>query len=204
MSVCGTDARRGRDLLRLFQEQVGQPGKLPAVPRHPFLPVPAAVYQAGRRRSINRTIHRLRLSASAKGRLTLRRRTLHRKPRACGGRDSHPAFRYSCRHSLLSAVHRSFRAGFTPQAMLPYHHAHRGRKQQEEWRCGRKPCARHRRPGVIPGPAGEKKRWQVRGFGGGLSPVNLRRRGAPPVSTYALLRGWPSGLPSGRHRSPTP
>jgi hypothetical protein len=53
-------------------------------------------------------------------RLTLGGRTFPRKPWNFGGRDSHPAFRYSCPHNHLHAVHRALRRGFAPHATLPY------------------------------------------------------------------------------------
>ena len=40
-----------------------------------------------------------------RSRLTLRRRSLLRNPRAFGGKDSHLSFRYSYRHSLLMCPH---------------------------------------------------------------------------------------------------
>ena len=44
-----------------------------------------------------------------------------RKPWVYGGRDSHPACRYSCLHSHLPGLHRRFPAGFKARATLPYH-----------------------------------------------------------------------------------
>ena len=45
---------------------------------------------------------------------------------------------------------------------------------------------------------------QIRRFGAGLSPVYFRRRAAPPVSFYALLKGWLLlSQPPGRRRDPT-
>ena len=40
-----------------------------------------------------------------RGRLTLGGRTFPRKPQDSGGRDSHPAFRYSCPHNHFHAIH---------------------------------------------------------------------------------------------------
>ena len=65
-------------------------------------------------------VHRLRFSPRLRSRLTLRRRSLLRNPRAFGGRDSHPSFRYSYRHSLFLPVHLSFRSGFSHAGTLPY------------------------------------------------------------------------------------
>ena len=53
-------------------------------------------------------------------RLTLGGRTWPRKPRICGGRDSHPPFRYSCLHGHPHALHRPSRDGFDARAALSY------------------------------------------------------------------------------------
>ena len=55
-----------------------------------------------------------------RSRLTLRRRSLLRNPRAFGGKDSHLSFRYSYRHSHFSSVHMSLRSCFAPMRTLPY------------------------------------------------------------------------------------
>ena len=55
-----------------------------------------------------------------RGRLTPSRRTFLGKPWAFGGRDSHPAFRYSSPHTRFSTLHRSLRYGFTASRTLPY------------------------------------------------------------------------------------
>ena len=55
-----------------------------------------------------------------RSRLTLRRRSLLRNPRAFGGKDSHLSFRYSYRHSLFLPVHGSFRYRFAHAGTLPY------------------------------------------------------------------------------------
>ena len=47
-------------------------------------------------------------------RLTPGGRTCPGKPWDSGGRDSHPAFRYSCPHNHLPGVHRRFRARLRP------------------------------------------------------------------------------------------
>ena len=47
-----------------------------------------------------------------RGRLTLGRRPLPRKPEAYGERDSHPLYRYSCQHHLLWCLQRSSRYAF--------------------------------------------------------------------------------------------
>ena len=64
-----------------------------------------------------------------RGRLTLGGRTFPRKPWNFGGRDSHPAFRYSCPHNHFHTVHclcpdkyqEPLRARFDPYGTLPYH-----------------------------------------------------------------------------------
>ena len=55
-----------------------------------------------------------------RSRLTLGGRTFPRKPWVYGGRGFHPSYRYSCLHSRLSALHRSFPSGFKALTMLPY------------------------------------------------------------------------------------
>ena len=47
-----------------------------------------------------------------RGRLTLGRLPLPRKPRAFGERVSHPSFRYSCRHTLFCPLQRASRPSF--------------------------------------------------------------------------------------------
>ena len=56
-------------------------------------------------------------------RLTPGGRTCPGKPWDSGGRDSHPAFRYSCPHNHWCEVHRPFRARLRPShhAPLPAH-----------------------------------------------------------------------------------
>ena len=55
-----------------------------------------------------------------RSRLTLRRRSLLRNPRAFGGKDSHLSFRYSYRHSHFLTVHMSLQSYFFPLRTLPY------------------------------------------------------------------------------------
>ena len=55
-----------------------------------------------------------------RSRLTLRRRSLLRNPRAFGGKDSHLSFRYSYRHSHFLTVHMSLRSCFFLLRTLPY------------------------------------------------------------------------------------
>ena len=56
-------------------------------------------------------------------RLTLGGRTFPRNPWDFGGRDSRPAFRYSCPHNHFHAVHRSSRYYFKPHGTLLYRFA---------------------------------------------------------------------------------
>ena len=53
-------------------------------------------------------------------RLTLGGRTWPRNPRICGGRDSHPPFRYSCLHGRPHALHGASRRRFAAHAALSY------------------------------------------------------------------------------------
>ena len=54
-----------------------------------------------------------------RSRLTLGGQTFPRKPWTFDGKDSHLAFRYSCRHSHLITVHRTLRFGFSPVIIAP-------------------------------------------------------------------------------------
>ena len=57
-----------------------------------------------------------------RSRLTLRRRTWrYRKPWVYGGRDYHPASRYSCLHPHSPAFHSPLQFCFNTQATLSYH-----------------------------------------------------------------------------------
>jgi len=58
-----------------------------------------------------------------RSRLTLRGRTFRKNPWPFGGWDSHPSFRYSCRHSHFRLVQQSFRSAFTCRGTLPYQFA---------------------------------------------------------------------------------
>ena len=53
-------------------------------------------------------------------RLTLGGRTLPRNPGVYGGRDSHPACRYSCLHPHLGRLHRGSPPGFKAGPTFPY------------------------------------------------------------------------------------
>jgi hypothetical protein len=76
--------------------------------------VPPSVLAVSRwGRNINRLCITYAFRPRLSSRLTLGRRALPRKPRASGGRDSHPPFRYSCRHSHFRIVQRSFRSAFS-------------------------------------------------------------------------------------------
>ena len=55
-----------------------------------------------------------------RGRLTLGGRTFPRKPWDFGGRDSRPAFRYSCPHNHFHTVHGFLRLHFKPYGTLLY------------------------------------------------------------------------------------
>ena len=56
-----------------------------------------------------------------RGRLTLGGRTFPRKSWDYGGRDSRPAYRYSCPHNHFHAVHPALRRNFDPHGTLLYH-----------------------------------------------------------------------------------
>ena len=58
-----------------------------------------------------------------RGRLTLGGRTFPRKPWDFGGRNFHPAFRYSCPHNHFHAVHGRLPSRFAPHGTLLYHSA---------------------------------------------------------------------------------
>jgi hypothetical protein len=55
-----------------------------------------------------------------RSRLTLGGRTFPRKPWVYGGPGLNRAYRYSCLHSHLSALHGCFRSRFDAPTMLPY------------------------------------------------------------------------------------
>ena len=56
-----------------------------------------------------------------RSRLTLGGRTFPRKPWFYGGREFNPAYRYSCLHPHLLALHLAFPHGFNAPTMLSYH-----------------------------------------------------------------------------------
>ena len=55
-----------------------------------------------------------------RGRLTLGGRTFPRKPQDSGGRDFHPAFRYSCPHNHFHAIHVRLPLRFASHGTLLY------------------------------------------------------------------------------------
>lgn len=55
-----------------------------------------------------------------RGRLTLGRLPLPRKPRVYGERVFHPFYRYSCQHNHFSSVQHTLRYTFCPRRTLPY------------------------------------------------------------------------------------
>ena len=97
-----------------------------------------------------------------RSRLSLGGRPFPRNPCPYGGRDSHPSYRYSCRHPHFHALHLSFRSGFSACGTLPY------QKQ-----VGRKRPICQSAASVID-----------------LSPDHFRRIVTRPVSYYALFEGW--------------
>ena len=63
-----------------------------------------------------------------RSRLTLSGRTFPRKPWDSGGRDSHPAFRYSCPHNHFHAIHGRLPSRFDSHGTLPYHFSDKSEK----------------------------------------------------------------------------
>ena len=72
-------------------------------------------------RNINRLSIAYALQPRLRPRLTLRGRALLRKPRAFGGGDFHPSFRYSYRHSHSHSLQRALQPAFAARGTLPYH-----------------------------------------------------------------------------------
>ena len=93
-----------------------------------------------------------------RGRLTLGGRTFPRKSWNFGGRDSHPAIRYSCPHNHFHAVHAQFPLRFALHGTLLYHF-----------------------PGLL-------RAWKIRSIGSQFSPDHLRRETTRLVSYYALFK----------------
>ena len=86
------------------------------LPRHPFGHSGTTWY-----RNINLLAIGYAFRPRLRSRLTLSRRTLLRKPWTNGGGDSHPSYRYSCRHSHFLLLHGGFRTRFRRHrnALLP-------------------------------------------------------------------------------------
>ena len=89
--------------------------------RLPSCVTPSLITAAWWYRNINRLSIAYAYLPRLRSRLTLSGRAFLRKPRACGGQDSHLSFRYSYRHSLFHALHPTFRCGFAGHGTLPYH-----------------------------------------------------------------------------------
>ena len=129
VSVCGT-GRRAPALRRLFSASVKRGSLRVSPPLPPARPPQPTGGPASRPR------HRLRSRAGRRNvrllsigyalrprlrpRLTLGGRTWPRNPRICGGRDSHPPFRYSCLHGRSRALHAPSRERFDACATLSY------------------------------------------------------------------------------------
>ena len=109
-------ARRGLGLVR-----GGFACRAPCALKDAVHPHPRLSCRAPRRSDPCRKLRNIRLTSIAcafrprlRHRLTPGGRTCPGKPWDSGGRDSHPAFRYSCPHNHLSEVHRRFRARLQP------------------------------------------------------------------------------------------
>ena len=129
VSVCGT-GRRAPTLRRLFSASVER-GSLRV-----SSPLPLARPPQPTGGPATRPRHRLRSRAGRRNvrllsigyalrprlrsRLTLGGRTWPRNPWICGGRDSHPPFRYSCLHGRSHALHVPSRGRFDARATLSY------------------------------------------------------------------------------------
>jgi hypothetical protein len=101
-----------------------------------------------------------------RGRLTLGRLPLPRKPRAFGERVSHPSFRYSCRHTPFCPLQRTSRFSFI--------------------RCQNAPL-----PLVQPeGHTSPRLRYLA------SAPLDLQRITTRPVSCYALFQGMAASKPT--------
>ena len=68
-------------------------------------------------------------------RLTPGGRTCPGKPGNFSGRDSHPAFRYSCPHNRFLKVHGESPRRFGPAGTLPYHAAPKARHPRRRHRA---------------------------------------------------------------------
>ena len=107
--------RSGFACLSSYTHSTAYPTAVSAAPsRHSITPYP-------RFRNINLIPISYAVRPHLRGRLTLRRLTLLRKPWACGVRVSHPHYRYSCRHGLFRTLHKTLRFSFDAYGMLSYH-----------------------------------------------------------------------------------
>ena len=82
----------------------------------------------GWRRNLDRLPIGYPFRVHLRSRLTRRRRTSRRNPCPSGGRDSHPPYRYSCRHPHFRPLHRPSRGDFHADRnapLPPYLHARR-------------------------------------------------------------------------------
>ena len=129
VSVCGT-GRRAPTLRRLFSASVERGSLRVASPlplARPPQPTGGPASRPRRRlrsRAGRRNVRLLSIGYALRprlrSRLTLGGRTWPRNPWICGGRDSHPPFRYSCLHGRPHALHRASRRGFAARAALSY------------------------------------------------------------------------------------
>ena len=129
VSVCGT-GRRAPTLRRLFSASVERGSLRVASPlplARPPQPTGGPASRPRRRlrsRAGRRNVRLLSIGYAfrprLRSRLTLGGRTWPRNPWICGGRDSHPPFRYSCLHGLPHALHHPSRGGFGARAALSY------------------------------------------------------------------------------------
>ena len=87
----------------------------------PFCVPPWLVTDVQRGRNVDRLSIGYAFRPRLRSRLTLRGRTFRKNPWPYGGWDSHPSFRYSCRHSHFRVVQQSSRSAFTYSGTLPYH-----------------------------------------------------------------------------------
>lgn len=140
VSVCGTgDWGKGREAFLGARGQRIRPGPVGPSVRRPVAaggcPFRSAALQpfnkrvpprlwtpAGAGMLTRSAPSRQPLGWALRPRLTLGGRTLPRNPGVYGGRDSHPANRYSCLHPHLGRLHRGSPPGFCapkPNAPLP-------------------------------------------------------------------------------------
>ena len=129
VSVCGT-GRRAPALRRLFSAsvergslRVSSPLPLARPPQPTGGPAPRPRRRL-RSRAGRRNVRLLSIGYAfrprLRSRLTLGGRTWPRNPWICGGRDSHPPFRYSCLHGRSHALHVPSRGRFDARATLSY------------------------------------------------------------------------------------